>query len=204
VEVARRIERYRGRVQELGGRLPELVSEVDRAALEEAAGRLEEERVPTDLALWVAGFDSLSRALDVVEAAEACGMEVAEAARAYFALGAALELDWLAGRIVALPTQDRWVAGARAAFRDDLFEHHRTLCVAVITQGMPAASAASRLDAWRHQNHAAVDAWLALVADLKSQAGADLAMLSVALRAVQKLAVAAGSRGAGAVSASRA
>jgi glutamate dehydrogenase len=194
IQVSDLIERYRRRVEELGTRLPELVDEGHRAALEELASPLQEAGVPDDLALWLAGFDTLSRAFDLVEVAEACGIEAHEAARAYFALGAALELDWLTQSITALPVQGRWLAEARSAFRDDLFEHHRSLCIAVLTTGMTAASPASRLETWRHRHQGAVDAWLRLLADLRSQDEPDLAMLSVALRAVQKLAASADSR----------
>jgi len=189
--VAARIERYRGRVEDLAIRLPELVDAAHQESLQEAAASLRETGVPADLALWVAGFDLLSRAFDLVEVAEACAMDVAAAAQVYFALGEVLELDWLVGHIAALPTQDRWLTEARAGFRDDLLGHHRALCVAVLAGGMPETSAASKLEAWRHQNHRAVDSWLQLLAELKSQETPDLAMLSVALRAVQKLAASA-------------
>jgi len=189
--VAERIERYRRRVQELTVQLSELVGEDYQAALEASAAPLREAGVPADLALWVAGFELLSRAFDLVEVAEACGTEMAAAAQVYFALGAALELDWLFSQIAALPTQDRWLAEARAVFRDDLLGHHRSLCVAVLTGGMAETSAASKLEAWRHQNHRAVDSWLRLLGQLKSQDEPDLAMLSVAVRAVQRLAASA-------------
>jgi glutamate dehydrogenase len=189
--VAERIERYRGRVQDLGNQLPELVDEGHQAELDRVADPFRDAGVPADLALWVAGFDLLSRAFDLVEVAQACGTEMAPAAQVYFALGAALELDWLAGHIAALPTQDRWLTEARAAFRDDLLGHHRSLCIAVLTGGMSETSAVSKLQAWRHQNHRAVDSWLRLLAELKSQDQPDLAMLSVALRAVQRLAASA-------------
>jgi glutamate dehydrogenase len=156
--------------------------------MEETAAPLEEAQVPPELARWVAGYDILSRGFDLVEVTEATGVEMAEAAPVYFALGAQLELDWLARHITALPTQDRWLARARGAFRDDLLDHHRALCIAVLDSGMAKSSAAARLDTWRHQNQRTVDTWLALLADLKTQDEPDLAMLSVALRALQKLA----------------
>jgi len=189
------IGRYRERIAELAIRLPELLDERRRTALEDDAAKLLEAGVPTDLAGWVAGFDALSRAFDLVEVAEASGVEIIEVARVYFALGAALRLDWLAGSISALPSGDRWLAEARAGFRDELFEHHRALCIAVLAEGMPAASAAARLETWRHLRHGEVDAWLALLAELEARDEPDLAMLSVALRAVHKLADSAVAKG---------
>jgi glutamate dehydrogenase len=189
IAIAACIERYRGRIEELGGRMCDLVDAAHREGLTIASASLQEAGLPEDLAAWVASFDLLSRAFDVVEVAETCETEACEAARVYFALGASLELDWLARRILALPTQDRWFAEARAGLRDDLLRQHRALSVAVLTQGMTSTSAASKLEAWRRQNPGAVDTWLRLLAELKAQEEPDLARLSVALRALQKLAL---------------
>jgi glutamate dehydrogenase len=197
IKVSERIERYRGRIDELAAQLPELLDEPRGGALEETTSALAQAGVPADLARWVAGFDALSRAFDLVEVAEASGVETIEAARVYFALGDALQLDWLAGCISALPTGDRWLAEARAGFRDELFEQHRALCIAVLIDGMPAASPTARLETWRHLHHGAVEAWLELLAELRVRDEPDLAMLSVALRAVHKLAASTVAEGAG-------
>jgi glutamate dehydrogenase len=188
IRIDEQVERYRGRVGELVEHLPDLVDDLNRATLEALAAPLEEAGVPPHLAAWVAGFDILTRALDLVEAAETCGVGMDAAAQTYFQLGSDLELHWLARHIHALPTRDRWIAGARAAYRDDLLEHHRALCVAVLSGGLAGASPAARLETWRRRHHKAVDAWLALVSDLEAQDTPDLAMLSVALRALRKLA----------------
>jgi len=199
IKVSERIDRYQARIDELASQLPELLDERRRAALEETASAFTKVGVPMDLAGWVAGFDALSRAFDLIEVAAAASVDVTEAARVYFALGAALQLDWLAGHISALPNGDRWLAEARAGFRDELFDHHRTLCVAVLTEGMSAASPAARLETWQHLNHGAVDAWLGLLAELEARDHPDLAMLSVALRAAHKLAASAVAKDGGSV-----
>jgi glutamate dehydrogenase len=189
------ITRYRSRVSELAEGLSNLMDDSHLAILEESATPLLEGGVPEEVARWVAGFDTLSRAPDLVEVAESCGVKISEAAQVYFSLGAALELEWLSRCINALPVQDRWIAGARTAFRDDLLEHHRTLCIAVLTNGMTNASAGSRLETWQRQHNRAVTTWLGLLADLKSQDEPDLAMLSVALRALRTLAACANGSG---------
>ena len=70
-----------------------------------------------------------------------------------------------------------------------------TLSIAVIFGGMADASAASRLQSWKGQNHRAVDARLALLADLEPQERPNLAMLSVAVRELGKLVTWAWPRG---------
>jgi glutamate dehydrogenase len=194
LRIAERIARYREGVATLIAGLPELVDEAHRETLQAAAAPLEEAGVPADLALWVAGFDRLARAFDIVEVAEGCSVEVGEAARVYFALGAMLDLDLLARQVSALPTQDRWLAGARNALRDELLEHHSALASAVLKAGMAEASATSRLATWKHQHHAAVDEWLRLLGELRQHDEPDVARLTVALRAVGRLVAATRSR----------
>jgi len=195
IRVSERIERYQEPVDRLTAQLPELLDEEHRAALEGTATALTEAGVPADLASWVAGFDALSHAFDLAEVAESCGIEITEAGRVYFALDATLRLDWLSACISAMPTSDRWLAEARAGFRDELFEHHKALCTAVLREGMAAASPTARLETWRHLHRRAVDTWLGLIAELEARNEPDPAMLSVALRALRKLAAAAVSRG---------
>jgi glutamate dehydrogenase len=190
MSVADLIARYREEAQALAAGLPDLLEDKRRQVLEERAEPLIQAGVDPALALWVAGMDSLSRALDLAEVADAAGVAVEEAARVYFALGADLELDWLEALLTALPSQDRWHASARASLRDDLHAQHRDLCAAVLTGAMQATSARSRLESWRHQHHAAVERYRKLFYDLQSQDKIDMAMLSVALREVQRLALA--------------
>jgi glutamate dehydrogenase len=191
IDIAADIERYRDGIAALAAEIPDLVDGGRRETLLADAGSLVEAGVPDDLARWIAGFDTLARGLDVVTVTRACEVTVAETARLYFALGAALEFDWLAAQIGALPSTDRWLAAARTGLRDELLEHHRTLSVAVLTGGIPDTSALDRLEAWRHRYDAAIRQWLGLVTELKTQETPDVARLSVALRAVGRLATAA-------------
>jgi glutamate dehydrogenase len=185
--VAPLIERYRERVETLAASLSEWMEEAGREVLVRRAEPLEQAGVDPELALWVAGMDALSRALDLSDVAEIAGVGVEDAARVYFALGADLDLDWLEQRLTALPSHDRWHASARASLRDELHAQHRALCAAVLAGAMQATSGRSKLEAWRRQNHAAVERCRKLFGDLQSQDKIDMAMLSVALREVQRL-----------------
>jgi glutamate dehydrogenase len=129
-----------------------------------------------------------------VEVAEACRRQVSEAARGYFLLGADLELDWLASKIAALPTQDRWLVGARVALRDELLEHHRTLCIDLLLAEPIEGTAEARLAGWKQRNQTALEAWLRLLAELKTHAESQVAMLSVALQSIRKLVRAASAK----------
>ncbi len=193
ISVEALVKRYREPVASLAERLPELMDERHRVALEQEAAPFEQAGAPTSLARRAAGLGALASALDLVEVAEAVRAPVTEAAEIYFQLGADLDLDWLGQRLAALPSQDRWHASARALFRDQLQAEHRALCTAVLRGAMQATSPASKLEAWWCQNHVAVDRYRRLIADLRALDDVDVPMLSVALREARRLAAEAGS-----------
>ena len=197
IRVADCIKRFRAQVQSLAGGLPELVDARLRSELESNAEPMLRAGVPLGLANRVVGLIPLFRALDLVEVAEASSLAMEEAAPVYFGLGAELELGWLERSFSALPGHDRWHAIARSDLRDDLQAQHRALCAAVLRGAMDATSAQSKLEAWRHQQHVALERYRQLLNDLKSQDELDMAMLTVLLREVQRLAAAAHPRQGG-------
>jgi len=182
------IERYQASVGRLAEQLPELLDEQRLSALEQDAEMFEQAGAPAALALWVAGMSALSCGLDLVQISEASQVGVEDVARVYFGLGTDLDLDWLARQLAALPAPDRWHNSARSALEDDLSARHRALCTAILRGSMRGASAASRLEAWRHQHHAAVERYRRLLGELRATGQIDVAMLSVAVREVAFLA----------------
>ena len=158
-----------------------------REAIDQRASVLAAEGLAPELAIWAAGIDELTAALDLIEVALEAGDPVLDTARVYFALGGELELDWLHQRILALPSHDRWHAGARANLRDELAALKRRLCAAVLANAMATTSPQSKLEAWRHQNHVPLERYQRLFGELRVQEEPDIAMLSVALRELHRL-----------------
>jgi len=185
------IEIYRQPVAAIAEQLPALMDEQRAAQLEQAADNAEQAGVPRPLALWVGGFECLFSALDIVDVALRAETDAVDTARVYFSLGADLELDWLVQRIAGLGSQDRWHAEARSGLRDDLYARQKALCAAVLNGAMADTSAASKVEAWRHQNHSAVERYRRMLGELRAQEKVDMAMLSVVLREVGRLAEAA-------------
>jgi glutamate dehydrogenase len=100
-----------------------------------------------------------------------------------------LHLDRLRDQIAQLPRDSRWHTQARASIRADLYERLRALTVNVIlgraTAG--AVSASDLLDAWELRHGARIERYQGVLADLNAGDTADLAVLSVAVRAVHDL-----------------
>ncbi len=191
IQISDLIEIYRQPVAAIAEQLPELMDEQRAEQAEQAADVAEQGGVPRALALWAGGFECLFSALDIVDVARRANTDAVDTARVYFSLGADLELNWLVQRIARLGSQDRWHAEARAGLRDDLYGRQKELCAAVLHGAMADTSAISKVEAWRHQNHAAVEHYRRMLAELRAQEKVDMAMLSVLLREVGRLAASA-------------
>ncbi|MBM3491058.1 MAG: NAD-glutamate dehydrogenase [Alphaproteobacteria bacterium] len=137
--------------------------------------------VPAGLAERVALLAPLGALPDIVEAARGVGRDVASAGRLYFALGAKLGLDRLAqqaGRIV--PT-DQWQATAADAIVEDLNDLQRHLSGRILRNG-------GGLEAWCQERAAELAKYQALMQDLRAVEQLDIARLTVANRALGRLA----------------
>ncbi len=189
------IERYRHPVRSLSEGLCELEDERLCADLKEERESLEAAGLPADLAAWVAGLGELQGGMEVADVARDVHVDPQEAALVYFAQGADLSLDWVQRKLEALPSHDRWHAIARAGLRDQLFSCRGRLCRSVFGGAMADTSAVSKLEAWGHQNHAAVERYRHLIYDLRSLEKVDMAMISVLLRELNGLAESSASAG---------
>jgi glutamate dehydrogenase len=149
--------------------------------------------VPTSLAERVAHLEALVPSLDIVEIAEAEGLDVVSVADVYFSLGAKLELQWLRDRIVALSRETRWAAMARAALRDDVYSEQAALTAEVLNAGARSAAAPQRVETWLDDNKGAVERTLQLLADIRTGGTLDLARLNVAVREIRNLIHSSGS-----------
>jgi glutamate dehydrogenase len=181
----------------LGRLLPALLSSADRAAVDALAAGWVECGAGKDLAARVASLEALTPALDILHVAGGTPVQdgdaldtgvgalvtglgepgedvIDEVAAVYFAIGEALELDWLRDRIAALPRDDRWQALARSALSDDYAQERATLTAEILRAG--------GLDRWMARHRAAVERFLEVVDDIRGGAPPDLATLSVAMR----------------------
>ena len=113
--------------RELALLVPDLVTEDRRRTLERTVDRYISAGVPEGLARAVGTLPDLVAALDIATVARSTGRPIGAVAEVYFALDEYLNLDWLRGRILDLPRDDRWQALARAALREDLHAVHSAI-----------------------------------------------------------------------------
>ena len=143
--------------------------------------------VPAELAQRVASADGLFAALDIAEIAEATRRELDEVAEVHAGVGQRLGLARLRQQIDALPADSYWQSLAKVALGDDL-AGLAALDRARCGQPGPGQRAPLMLDAWAARNGTALERAQRLLVELGDAKGADLAMLSVALRELRNLA----------------
>ncbi len=141
--------------------------------------------VPEPIAAGVAMMQGLYAALDVAEIADTTRRPLDEVAEVHASVGAHLGLTKLRAQIDQLPADNYWQSLAKAALGDDLAGLQRAIALDAVSQD--GDGAAARLAAWEARNGPALERARRLLAEFGDK-GADLAMLSVALRELRNLA----------------
>jgi glutamate dehydrogenase len=188
IDVAATIAFFQPAARELALLIPERVTEDRRRAIERTIGGYVGDGVPEDLALAVGTLPDLVAALDIATVARSTGRPVEAVAEVYFALDEYLKLDWLRGRILDLPREDRWAALARAALREDLHAVHSALTAEVVQSSPHGSGGKDNVHHWVETIDAAAIRCLRLLGDIITSGRFDLATLSVALREIRSLA----------------
>jgi glutamate dehydrogenase len=143
--------------------------------------------VPDSLAWRVAAGDALVAALDVTELAEATQQPAERVADVLIAVGELLGMPHLQALIDALPAENYWHGMAKTSLTDDLADLQRALAGEALVHASSDDTAAT-IAAWQASEHGALERAQRLLRELADAPGADLAMLSVALRELRSLA----------------
>jgi glutamate dehydrogenase len=187
LDIERAVKRLRPGIQELLANLPELIEGLEVERYDRGLQRFAVEGVPASVARRVASLGAIHSSVDIVEVALARHAPIAQAARVYFGLGAALGLDWIRGEIERLVVEGHWQALARGTLREDAYSLQRKLCDQVLERS-GRGDAAARVDAWLKSGGADVDNLERTVREMRATGSTDFPTLSVALQAVRRLA----------------
>ncbi len=186
-DVASEIERYRPTVARLGSRTPDLLRGGERQNLRADAAKLVDLGLPDGLALRLAELLSAFLLLDVVEIADVTGLDAAVVADVHYAVSARLSVDDLLTRVTQLPRDDRWSTLARSAARHDVYAALAAVTTAVLRAAEAEQSAEARIETWVRTNADRVERARTTVTAALEREPADLATLSVALRALRSV-----------------
>ncbi|HET7676183.1 MAG TPA: NAD-glutamate dehydrogenase, partial [Gammaproteobacteria bacterium] len=145
--------------------------------------------VPKALARKIAALDPLYAAMDIIDVAAESGLGVETAARAYFKLGARLQINWLHEQVEQLQAHGHWQAVARGSLREDLYTQQRRLTAQVLAGFGKNDDIDRCLEKWIDAHHDIVNHTQRVIGDMKTTAGSlDFPTLSVALQEIRKLA----------------
>ncbi|MFZ5602718.1 MAG: NAD-glutamate dehydrogenase, partial [Pseudomonadota bacterium] len=188
VNVQESIRRFQGGVKTVAESLPTVLRGPRRELWEARHNRYVEKGVPSALATFIAGADSMLPVLGIIQAAEVTGKPVQEVANAYFAIGAQLDLHWFSEEINGLNIENHWQALAREAYRDDLDWQQRTLTVGVLQLECNAQNLDERLQYWAAHNQDMIGRWTSMLAEFRGADTKEFSMYGVALRELMDLA----------------
>jgi glutamate dehydrogenase len=142
--------------------------------------------VPEETARRHAFQAGLVHGPNIIVVTERTGRPVPQVARAFFAVGESLFIDWLEGRLAELPTPNKWHRWAVQAVQDDLLLVRRLVAEKVLEEAGDrpvdegvAAFLDSRSDAF--------DRLSRFMRGMALEDANDLAAMTVALRQVRAL-----------------
>ncbi len=187
LDVAAAVDTYQQGVITLGEKLFDLVDPADHSYLEERKNAFLERGLSPDAASRFAALPLLFSGLDIANVAAHLQIPIERVSRLYFALGAALGMQWLREQIGSLPAEDHWSRLAREALRDELFRLHRKLTIEALQTSPEEEEPQALVSDWAGANPCAVEHYQRRVEQFRAAPSANFALLSVALNELRKL-----------------
>ena len=192
LDAGRDVAHFGPHIATLGLKLNELLEGPTRAVWEERYQGYVDAGVPELLARMVAGTSHLYTLLPIIEASDVTGQSAAQVAKAFFAVGSSLELNWYLQQISSLPVENNWQALAREAFRDDIDHQQRAITISVLQMNDAPEEVEARVELWLAQHEGMVKRWRLMLDELRAATGTDYAMYAVANRELMDLALSGG------------
>ena len=186
-DLAKTVTYFAPKVKSLGWNLDKFLPDEERDVLRQAAERLIESKVPSDLANRIVRFDLLYATLDIVDVAAAANRSPEEVAGVYFVIGERFNFSWLHQQIASLPEDSHWQTFAKAALKEELSGLQRELSCVVLKSSRSGELSTEIISQWEAQNTNSLERSRQVFADVLSADSADLSMLSVALQELANL-----------------
>ncbi|MEP6938341.1 MAG: NAD-glutamate dehydrogenase domain-containing protein, partial [Rudaea sp.] len=185
LEIASAVAKYHPGMQELRTHLVDVITPSERARYDKELQRWREAGFPDELGNDLAGLPTPGSGLDVILVAADHNLGIADAAKVYFELGEALNLNWLMEKVESLSVESRWHAIARGSLRDELYAQHRALTAQILESKL--ADNADRVSAWLSRDDPSLKFTQAMFADMRQQVVTDYPIVSVAVRRLAQL-----------------
>jgi glutamate dehydrogenase len=178
LDIAAQVEAYRPGVAVLADHIGDFMPESHQAELLRRVAAYAGKGVPQELALRVARLDFLLSAVDVVRLAKAAPCDFLEAGRRFYAIGSHFKLDALRLAARKLLADTQWQKLAVSALIEDLYAHQADLTARALARG-------GDFEQWLEGHARDLGRLDALVREIEAATQPDLAMLTVANRALR-------------------
>ena len=187
------VARFGPPIQELMGKLPDLLRGRERETVAAQAAELRAAGVGDPWSWKAAAFIYGFGLLDVVELTELSERdreprEPFEVAALYYGLSEHLGVDLALTSVSALERGDRWHALARLALRDDLYGSLRAITLDALREAAPGTPVPDAVGQWEKANASRLVRARAALHEVGTAGQLDLATLSVVSRQLRSLA----------------
>jgi glutamate dehydrogenase len=178
LDVATQIETNRAAIARLAEHIGELIPPSEKDELARQIAAFVEKGAPPQLALRVARLNFLLSSVDIVRLAKTAQRDLLEAGERFFAIGARFKLDELRAAARKLLAETQWQKLAVSALIDDLYGHQADLTARALVRG-------GAFQPWLDAHARDLARLDALVREIEAATQPDLAMLTVANRALR-------------------
>jgi glutamate dehydrogenase len=186
LDIAEAVTRYHDGMRDVLRSVPQTVTPRERTRYEADRQRWLDAGFPEALSGNLAVLPTPGSGLDIIQVAASHKLGIERAAEVYFALGEALHLSWLMGKVEELTVESRWHAQARGSLRDELYSQHRALTGQILERG-GEGKGVELVNAWLGRDDAALKFTLGMFADMRTQVVTDYPIVSVAVRRLANL-----------------
>ncbi len=175
-------------VQALWDTLPTPLASQDKTEFTRHQRRLVVQGVPKEMAQRIAGLPVMAAGIDIVDVAADNDTDIETTAWVYSALNHTLDIEWINRQVTELSVQTHWHLLARTKLEATLNQHRRELCAEILStaQGRER-SARGMLEHWVRNHRAAVDRYLANIAEFKGGSVFDFAVMSLVVARLGEL-----------------
>ncbi|HEV2547955.1 MAG TPA: NAD-glutamate dehydrogenase [Stellaceae bacterium] len=178
LEIEAQIDAFRPGVAALAEHIGEILPAPQRAELMRRADALKARGVPAEAALQAARLDFLVSAVDIVRLGLGSGLGIVDLGRIFYAVGARFRLDALRMACRRLKPETAWQKLAVDALQEDFYAHQAEFTAKAVADG-------GEIGPWLNAQAPAFASVDALVREIEATPTPDLAMLTVANRALR-------------------
>ena len=144
--------------------------------------------LPKELADSVAKYSFLAPVFSLIDVSQSVSESLETMISTYYLIGDALRLDWLGELISGVTPTNSWESRLRASAIDDLAWRQRVLAKKLLEETRSQKGLSKRVDAWFQSNAFAISRTKSVFSRLRAEKTPDLAMITVALRELKRLA----------------